>query len=217
MANDSGVGRAGPAPFEGAALRALTLADMAALAFALLEEGAADASSPLRKPAFATLSASGAPAVRTVILRKFDPQARMLELFTDARSAKVAELEREPRASMLFYDPRRDVQLRLMGSAVPLTGAPAADAWEAAGLPSRRAYLAVAAPGASSDGPTSGLPPEVEGIVPSAERLEEGRVNFALIRFGFDEADLVVLSRSGHRRARIRWPANVQAIEWLVP
>ncbi|MEQ8281835.1 MAG: pyridoxamine 5'-phosphate oxidase family protein [Parvibaculum sp.] len=217
MASDSGAGRAGPVPFEGAALRALTLADMAALAFVLLEEGAADAGSPLRKPALATLSARGAPAVRTVILRKFDAPARMLELFTDARSAKIAELAREPRASMLFYDPRRDVQLRLTGSAVPLTGAPAADAWEAAGLPSRRAYLAVSAPGTASESPTSGLPPEVEGIVPSAERLEEGRVNFALIRFGFDEADLVVLSRSGHRRARIRWPADAPSLEWLVP
>ena len=198
MASDSGAGRAGPVPFEGAALRALTLADMAALAFVLLEEGAADAGSPLRKPALATLSARGAPAVRTVILRKFDAPARMLELFTDARSAKIAELAREP-------------------SAVPLTGAPAADAWEAAGLPSRRAYLAVSAPGTASESPTSGLPPEVEGIVPSAERLEEGRVNFALIRFGFDEADLVVLSRSGHRRARIRWPADAPSLEWLVP
>ncbi|MCW5728418.1 pyridoxamine 5'-phosphate oxidase family protein [Parvibaculum sp.] len=217
MANDSGAGRAGPAPFEGAALHALTLPDMAALAFALLEEGASDAGSPLRKPALATLSAAGAPAVRTVILRNFDRQARMLELFTDARSAKVAELAREPRASMMFYDPRRDVQLRLTGKAVPLTGPAAEAAWTAAGLPSRRAYLAVAAPGTASDSPTSGLPPEVEGMIPSADRLEEGRVNFALIRFGFDEADLVVLSRSGHRRARIRWPADVQTVEWLVP
>lgn len=217
MANETMPGRAAPAPFEGEALRRLTLEDMAALAFVLMAEGAGDASSPLRKPALATVSASGAPAVRTVILRNFDRPGRILELFTDARSAKVAELEREPRASMLFYDPRRDVQLRLVGRAVPLIGAAAEEAWTAAGLPSRRAYLAVAAPGSTSAAPTSGLPAEVEGLIPSTDKLEEGRANFALLRFGFDEADIVVLSRSGHRRARIRWPADVAALEWLVP
>lgn len=216
MANDAGPGGA-PVPFEGDALRALTLHDMAALAVTLLEEGARDVVSPLRKPALATVSATGAPALRTVILRNFDRKARVLELFTDARSAKVAELEREPRASMLFYDPRRDVQLRLSGSAVPLTGAAAADAWAAAGLPSRRAYLAVAAPGTPSSAPTSGLPAEIEGLIPSIDKLEEGRANFALIRFGFDEADLVVLSRTGHRRAHIHWPAEAPVVEWLVP
>ncbi|MEX0839194.1 MAG: pyridoxamine 5'-phosphate oxidase family protein [Parvibaculum sp.] len=216
MTNDTGPG-SGPAPFEGEALRALTLQDTAVLAFALLEEGAGDALSPLRKPALATVSANGAPALRTVILRNFDRKARVLELFTDARSTKVAELKREPRASMLFYDPRRDLQLRLSGSAVPLTGAAAADAWAAAGLPSRRAYLAVAAPGTPSAAPTSGLPAEIEGLIPSIDKLEEGRVNFALICFGFDEADLVVLSRTGHRRAHIRWPADAPVMEWLVP
>lgn len=216
MANGTAGGGA-LAPFEGEALRALTLDDMAALAFELPAEGARDASSPLRKPALATVAATGAPALRTVILRGFDGEARLIELFTDTRSSKVAELEREPQASMLFYDPRRDVQLRLTGRAVPLTGPAAAEAWERAGLPSRRAYLAVAAPGTASMAPTSGLPPEVEGIIPSADKLEEGRVNFALIRFGFDQADVVVLSRSGHRRARIRWPSDTAIMEWLVP
>lgn len=216
MANGT-AGSGAPAPFEGEVLRGLTLEDMAALAFELPKEGAEDTSSPLRKPALATVAATGAPALRTVILRSFDGKARLIELFTDRRSSKVAELEREPRASMLFYDPRRDVQLRLTGEAVPLTGAAATEAWERAGLPSRRAYLAVAAPGTASIGPTSGLPPEVEGMIPSADRLEEGRVNFALIRFGFDEADVVVLSRSGHRRARIRWPSETAVMEWLVP
>ena len=217
MADDQAPAQAALLPFEGAALRALTLDDMMALAVDLLADGAANAGSPLRKPVLATVALDGAPAARTVILRNFDETERVLELFTDARSAKVAELERELRAAMLFYDPRRDVQLRLTGRAVPLTGAAAAAAWAAAGLPSRRAYLAVAAPGTPSPAPTSGLPAEVEGIIPAPERLEEGRANFAVIRFAFDEADLVVLSRSGHRRARIRWRADGVAAEWLVP
>ncbi len=49
------------------------------------------------------------------------------------------------------------------------------------------------------------------------DRLEEGRSNFALVEFIFDEADIVVLSRAGNRRARIRYEAERARAEWLVP
>lgn len=206
------------APLEGEALRGLTLDDMTALALALLEEGVKNPASPLRKPALSTLSADGAPAVRTVILRGVDLAARRLAMFTDARSHKVAEIGAEPRAAMLFYDSVSDIQLRLSGRAAIHRAGPLADAgWASAAPPSRRAYLAKAAPGTPSPDPVSGLPRDVEGVIPSMERLEEGRRNFALLEFIFEEADVVVLSRSGHRRARIRFSADTARGEWLVP
>lgn len=206
------------APYEGAALRALTLEDMAGLAFALAAEGVANASSPLRKPAFATVSATGAPAVRTVFLRGLDRASRALFAFTDARSIKVAELARDPRASVLLYEPRCDIQVRLSGRARIRTEDEGAEAaWREAPLSSRRAYLVTAAPGTASATPVSGLPADVEGVIPPAERLEQGRRHFALLEFIFDEADVVVLSRTGHRRARIRWQADAARMEWLIP
>ena len=206
------------APLEGTALKALTLEDMAALALALPAEGLKNLASPLRKPALSTLAAHGAPSLRTVILRGMDRGACRLTMFTDARSAKVAEIEAEPRAAMLFYDPISDIQARFSGKAeIHRKGALADKAWADAAPPSRRAYLAEAAPGMVAPGPVSGLPRDVEGIIPPLERLEEGRTNFALIEFIFDEADIVVLSRSGHRRARIRFSADTARGEWLYP
>lgn len=206
------------APYEGAALRALTLGNMAGLAFALAAEGVANAASPLRKPAFATVSATGAPALRTVFLRGLDRASRALFAFTDARSIKVAELARDPRASLLLYEPRCDVQVRLSGRARIRTEDDGAEAaWQGAPLSSRRAYLVTAAPGTASAMPVSGLPADVEGVIPSAERLDQGRRNFALLEFTFDDADVVVLSRTGHRRARIRWQADAARMEWLIP
>lgn len=203
------------APCEGEALRALTLGHMAGLALAVAREGVANPASPLRKPALATLSAAGAPAVRTVFLRGFDAAARRLAFFTDIRSPKAAELARDSRASMLFYDPACDIQVRF-GGHVEIRGGDAA-AWESAAPSSRRAYLVVAPPGSVSDRPTSGLPADVEGVIPPLERMEEGRGNFALAEFIFGEADVLVLSRTGHRRARICWQADAVRQEWLVP
>ncbi|MEP0706962.1 MAG: pyridoxamine 5'-phosphate oxidase family protein [Parvibaculum sp.] len=203
------------APLEGEALQALSLAEMTAFARALPADGAENPASPLRKPALATISADGAPAVRTVILRSVDAGRRAFGIFTDARSSKVAEIARDSRASLLFYDPRCDIQVRFSGRAAARVGEESA--WASAAPPSRRAYLVTAPPGTPSPGPVSGLPPDAEGVIPPLERLEEGRSNFALVEFIFDEADIVVLSRAGNRRARIRYEAERARAEWLVP
>lgn len=203
------------APLEDADLRALTLGGMAALAAAMLRHGLENPSSPLRKPAFATVGTAGAPAVRTVILRSADLAARRLGIFTDARSRKVADLESNPFAELLFYDPACDIQLRLSGRAEVRPGDEAA--WASAAPPSRRAYLVTAPPGTPSLEPVSGLPADVAGIIPSLERMEEGRVNFAYVEIVISGADIVVLSRAGHRRARIRYRADGEHAEWLVP
>src|SRR5690606_26378712 len=128
---------------------------------------------------------------------------------------KIAEIARDPRASLVFYDPRCDIQVRFSGRVEARVAD--ADAWNGAAPPSRRAYLVTAPPGTPSPAPVSGLPPDAEGVIPPLERLEEGRNNFALVEFIFDEADIVVLSRSGNRRARIRYDADGSQAEWLVP
>lgn len=188
---------------------------MAALAAAMLRRGLENPSSPLRKPALATVNSAGAPAVRTVILRSVEFAARKIGIFTDARSRKVAELGADPRAELLFYDLDCDIQLRLAGRAAIRVGDDAA--WASAAPASRRAYLVTAPPGTPSPEPVSGLPPDVAGIIPSLERMEEGRANFAYVEIVIAEADIVVLSRAGHRRARIRYKADGEHAEWLVP
>lgn len=203
------------APLEEAALRALTLQEMAALALALLADGLENPSSPLRKPVLATIAEGDAPSLRTVILRSVDEAGRTLGFFTDARSPKVAELTQNPRASLLFYDPRCDMQLRLTGTVEIRLGDEAA--WTRAAPPSRRAYLVTAPPGTPSPEPVSGLPADAEGVIPPLERLEEGRVNFALIAFRVEESDMLVLSRAGNRRARFRHGGGREQAEWLVP
>lgn len=204
-----------PAPLEAGEICALTLAQMSAFASALIADGLENPSSPLRKPAIATMGAGGVPAVRTVILRSVDEASRILGFFTDARSLKVAELQQNPRAALLFYDPRCDMQLRLSGKAEIRVRNEAA--WARAAAPSRRAYLLTAPPGTLSPGPVSGLPADVEGVIPPPERLEEGRANFALIEFRVEERDMLILSRAGNRRARFRIEDGREVATWLVP
>jgi pyridoxine/pyridoxamine 5'-phosphate oxidase len=53
--------------------------------------------------ALATVDGTGAPSVRSIILRDCDPDAGTVAFATDARSAKVAEIGAQPRVALTFW------------------------------------------------------------------------------------------------------------------
>jgi pyridoxamine 5'-phosphate oxidase len=186
--------------------------------FALLARGVRDRRSAFHLATLASLGRDGFPAARTVVLRAADPVARTLRFNTDRRSRKFAELEAEARVAILFYDPRARLQFRFRAVATLHAGDETAHAiWRDVSASSRRCYLGQP-PGAASDAPTSGLPPELEGRAPSAEESVPGLANFAAIRVRLLDLDWLHLAAGGHRRARIDWrdPA-APAATWLAP
>lgn len=83
-----------------------------------LARACADRRAGWRLPALATVDASGAPRVRTLVLRGADRAGPLLALHTDARSAKALEITREPRVALMFWDAAARQQLRAEGHAV---------------------------------------------------------------------------------------------------
>jgi pyridoxamine 5'-phosphate oxidase len=61
----------------------------------------------------ATATPEGAPSARMVLLRGFDE--RGFVFYTDYRSQKGAELERNPRAALVFHWPELERQIRITG------------------------------------------------------------------------------------------------------
>ena len=59
----------------------------------------------------ATISSDGRPHLRTVVLRNFNPKDISFTIYTDSRSQKLQELEQDKRAQLLFYDPKRMLQI----------------------------------------------------------------------------------------------------------
>ncbi len=66
-----------------------------------------------RTPVLATVGCDGSPNARTVVLRKVDTHQQTLCFYTDARSAKVNELKKEPKAVLAFWSGRLNWQLRV--------------------------------------------------------------------------------------------------------
>lgn len=173
---------------------------------------------PFRKPVLATVDGNGAPKARITILRDLVWAEQSLRLHTDARSSKVKEIVAQPNVILAFYDPRVEVQIQLSGRAtVHLDDDYANKAWAAASPSSLRAYLGDAMSGAPSQTPLSGLPSDVEGLIPSADRIAEGRQNFAAIEVIFDQIDWLFLSPNGNRRARFAMMEEKWVGSWLVP
>ena len=185
-----------------------TLEEALAEAFRLLSRGVADRRSAFHTPTLATLGAEGAPNLRTVVLRAFDPAARSLRIHTDRRSVKAAEIAADPRAMLHGYDAGAQVQLRLTGHAMlHLDDETAESAWAASREMSRMCYATPHAPGARLAAPPE-APRDAEG----------GRGNFAAVTLRIAALDWLMLAHAGHRRARFAWDAEGRLdASWRAP
>ena len=188
-----------------------TLSDICKHAAARIAEGATQWRSPFHAPVVATADARA----RVIVLRQFDPEGWTLRFNTDARAPKTRMIEEMPQMGVLFYDPAAKLQVRLHGQArIQAHGEEADAAWAAATRFARRCYLGDV-PGAGCDGPSSGLPAEVEGIEPDDAQLLPARENFAVILFAARELDVLRLAHTGHRRARFTLPQGEGC--WIAP
>lgn len=187
----------------------------------LLARGVADRRSGFHTPCLASVGLDGAPSLRTVVLRRFDPVARLLSVHTDVRSAKYREIVADPRVGLHFYDPGQKIQLRINGLATLHADTVIADqAWAASREVSTACY-------AVEPGPGTVVAQPVMAPLPSAS----GRRNFAVIQVPIMRLEFLWLSSEGHRRALFMWgepaagrlpadggdAASGETAQWLVP
>ena len=163
--------------------------------------GVADRRAPARHPVLATQGVGGGGEARTVVLRAASPSAGTVEIHTDALSAKVCELEAEPRATLLVWDAKARLQIRLRVTArlVHADG----EAWARVPQAARGTYGGDPPPGQGIPGP--------EAHAPGAERQRFTRVVCEI-----DEIELLRLDPDRHRRAVYR-QADAWAGAWRAP
>ncbi|RVU43421.1 pyridoxamine 5'-phosphate oxidase family protein [Rubrivivax rivuli] len=159
-----------------------------------------------RTPVLATVDEDGQAAdARTVVLREVDAAASTLVLFSDARAAKLAQLQAHPVGTLVFWSKRLGWQLRLRVRLQAQTeGLAVSSRWARLKLsPAAQDYLSPLAPGAALDAPAA--PSRAPGAV------ERG--HFALLLAQVQSTDWLELHRDGHRRARF----DATGARWLVP
>ncbi len=172
-----------------------------------LESAVADRASPLRIATFCTNGLDGFPAARSVIMRYVSPSLSQIRFQTDFRSPKVAELLRDPRSAMLFWDSSTKTQLRLAGNAIVSRDDAAS-----------RELIANSHPGSLAvfrnlSVPSTPIASPNEAVLAESPLLQ----NVALVSFNVQTLEWLWLDDAGHRRCRFTFgDANVSH-QWLVP
>lgn len=88
-----------------------------------LVRGVSDRRHPARHPTLATIGPEG-PELRTLVLRRADREAGLLEMHTDSASPKVAHIERDPRVALHVWIPKERLQVRMRATAETRPGDP---------------------------------------------------------------------------------------------
>ncbi|MCX5930732.1 MAG: pyridoxamine 5'-phosphate oxidase family protein [Cyanobacteria bacterium] len=157
------------------------------------EEGRSSAARWLQ---FASVASDGTPRVRTLVFRGW-ADGSVLDLLTDGRSAKAAELRQQPAVELCWLLPRARCQFRLRGRRLALP----ADVeqqqrqrqWQSL-TPSGRALWGWPAPGAALAAAEE-FPGELTDEVPLHEQ-------FQLLRIALEQVELLELRDHPHQRRR---------------
>jgi pyridoxamine 5'-phosphate oxidase len=171
-------------------------------AWARLQRGVRDKRAAARHVILATRGRNGWPQARIVVLRGADKDASLLEVHTDLRSAKIAELQADPRAMLQAWDLRAHLQIRAEVRAEILSGPQVAARWDRVPEGSRMAYGSTPAPG--------------QPIADALDYIKHPNAqDFAAVNLHVQAFDLVHLG-ADHRRARFE-RADGWAGHWLAP
>ncbi|TVS07500.1 MAG: pyridoxamine 5'-phosphate oxidase [Cyanobium sp. PLM2.Bin73] len=147
----------------------------------------------------ATVAADGTPRVRTLVFRGWGGPAD-LDLLTDGRSAKPAELAAQPAVELCWLLPRARSQFRLRGDRAVL--APELEErerrrhWQALS-PSGRALWGWPQPAAALVAGPDAFPEELPADTPMP-------AHFTLLRIALEQVELLQLGEHPHQRRRWR-------------
>ena len=119
----------------------------------LLSRGVNDRKSNFHHTTLCTVDKNSRPQARTVIFRNFDTEKFYLYIHSDFRSKKINEIKKNSHVSLLFYDDKKKIQLRVRGLAK--IEASKKDSWNKLSNWSRRCYLSEESPGINKKEPTS--------------------------------------------------------------
>lgn len=158
---------------------------------------------PKTRTILSTISLNDTPEARIVVLRGADRSAGTVAVHTDSKSDKVAELSRNPHASLLVWIEDMQLQMRLRGQISMAVGRSVSDLWSRMPDRSRANYGVTPAPGT---------------VIANADSYcrspDPGRL--AQLTLRISEMDVVHLSDDFHRRALFRRADDWQGT-WLAP
>lgn len=194
----------------------MTLADLESDCWQQLTNALTNKDDNFKNFTLATCTNNGADA-RMVVLRQVDSEHKYVWFHSDARAEKVIQLEAFPNVTLVFWDDKRQVQLRLTADTRLHTDDYIADEhWKNLWVGGRKMYLSEQTPGSELPDPYPGFPAHFGENLPTEAESEAGRPNFAVVECRVITMEYLHLSRAGQTRARFGYEP-VKSMTWLAP
>ena len=185
----------------------------------LLSRGVNDRKSNFHYTTLCTVDNNSRPQARTVIFRNFNIEKFYLYIHSDFRSKKINEIKNNSHVSLVFYDDKKKIQLRIRG--IAKIEPSKKNSWNKLSNWSRRCYLSEESPGINKKEPTSGFSERYYYNAPSTEESEKGLQNFSVIEIIAEDIEWLFLASQGHRRILFEIKRDLENIKiegkWLVP
>lgn len=118
-----------------------------------LQKGLAKKGHPFRFCTLGTVGLGNIPRLRTVVLRNVTEDV-VLSFYTDKRSKKITHIQENKNVSLLFYHPKKMVQLRIEGTATMDTSQKTTKMiWDGLHPNAKKDYTTVQSPGSAIKDP----------------------------------------------------------------
>ena len=166
-----------------------------------IQRGTVDRKSPFKLPALST-STDNKVFQRIVVARRFIEHDQSLIIYTDYESQKYHQLKTNPSCSLLFWDPKKRLQVQVAGDAYFLDDK--LNYWDKLNENQKKDYVINPLPGteiSSSD----------------SYSYDSAEHRFEVISINFKTLDVLELSPDGHRRAKSILNKNGRKDFWLAP
>lgn len=186
----------------------MDLSELLAYSLSELGRGGVDRKHPFRLTTLSTVDRSGTPDMRMVVMRKFDQSTLQLRIYTDRRSNKVLQLAQQPLATLLFWNPRKRLQVKLKVHFEELPQEEAAQLYKQLPEQGVSSYNTSLAPGQVVPSPTDAWQQQT----PPNDR------HFLVLTATILELEALQLKNQDHLRAKYTFEeGKLQQSEWLVP
>jgi hypothetical protein len=186
-------------------------------AWKLLLAGQNSSRQPYSTPVISTVSVTGIPRSRVVILRGADESEAELVCYTDRRAIKVTHLKHPSNfMSWTFWSVESQLQFSCSGPTEEFSEKACLEIFY--GLPkhSRKAYATPSPPGTKLTGAGDTLPDDWPDR--SLDQTNYAARNFLALRTRINQAEVLHLSREGNRRLLgERNQDQTWGFHWLVP
>jgi len=171
-----------------------------------LQLGASDPKHPFHFVNLCTLN-EDQPDSRYVVLREVDASLQLF-IYTDSRSEKVAQIDKNIHVSLLFYHPEDRCQVKINGKAYLNSNITIQEKhWNNIPVDAQKSYHSVLAPKTAVAQPEDGWEQE----------SHLGSKNFTVLTIVPDQIECLQLDKGGHLRIVFDKLNNTWDSSWLVP